>query len=235
MRFFARRKQPMAQPRKVQTRELFLIDGSSFLYRAFYAMKPLHTRDGVAVHAVYGFARMLKKLIDTFSPEYMCIAWDSRGATVRHELLPSYKAQRQAIPQDLSHQKELIQELIDLVGIAQIAQVGIEADDLLYALAKKFSSTVKRVVIVTTDKDLAQLVDETVVLYDAFKEKVVDRAAVVEQFKLQPERLPVYFALIGDASDNIPGVAGIGPKTAQPLAERFSTIAELYRVVRNFC
>src|SRR5579864_8579722 len=140
---------------------VLLIDGSSFLYRAYYSLKPLHTLQGIPVQAVYGFCRMMKKIIDTFKPHYVALVWDSKGKTTRHEIYPEYKATRQAPPSDIFDQKEYIIQFADLIGMKQVAQTGIEADDLMFSLAKDWSSFAeatadRSVVFVTLDKDMGQ-------------------------------------------------------------------------------
>ncbi len=207
---------------------IYLIDGSSFLYRAYYALGTLTAPDGTPVQAVYGFCRMIKRAIDKFSPEYMAVVWDSPGKTVRHELFEAYKATRQAVPSDLFQQKELIKEFADLIGLKQYAVTGIEADDLLASLARELSTTGHPVVIISSDKDLGQLVTENVKLYDPFKDKILDVEALEKAYGFPLTKLPFYYALVGDASDNIPGVRGIGPKTATTLVQQFDSLDDLY-------
>src|SRR3989338_6167476 len=141
---------------------VFLIDGSSFLYRAYYGLRPLHTRDGQPVQAVYGFCRMIKKLIDKFQPEHMVLVWDSKGKTERHQIFPEYKATRQAPPSDLFEQKEYIVEFAQLIKLHQCMQAGIEADDLMYSLAKQWQTSGGNVVIITSDKDIGQMLNSNI-------------------------------------------------------------------------
>ena len=220
---------------------LFLIDGSSFLYRAYYGLKPLHSPAGVAVQAVFSFCRMIKKLIDTYGPEYIALVWDSKGKTTRHEIFPAYKATRQAPPSDLFEQKEYIITFADMIGMPQVSQVGIEADDLMYSLAKEWISSSlakdsqerldKAVVFVTLDKDMGQALTlgEHVYLLDAFKEQFSDAAAMEAKMGFPVGKMPFYFALLGDASDNIPGVRGIGKKTAADLVNQFDSLEDMYK------
>jgi DNA polymerase-1 len=208
---------------------LFLIDGSSFLYRAYYGLRPLHTKQGIPVQAVYSFCRMIKKLMDTFNPRYMALVWDSKGKTARHEIYPEYKGTRQEAPSDLFIQKEFIQKFADLIGLSQIQQVGIEADDLMYSIAKDYENSDTTVVLITSDKDMGQVLSmRNVQLFDAFKDQFIDRAAFVQKMGFEPEKLPFYFALVGDTSDNIPGVPGIGPKGATDLVTQFASLEDAY-------
>lgn len=207
---------------------VYLIDGSSFLYRAFYALKPMVTPSGTHVGAVYGFCRMVKKIIDTFKPEYLALVWDSKGPTQRHELYKEYKATRQAAPMHLFDQKFLIQDFADQIKLAQIEKAGYEADDLLYSLARDFKQKGYRVSLVTTDKDLGQALNSNIVLYDAFKQETHDKAALEAHYGFPLEKLAFYFALTGDSSDNIPGVRGIGPKGAKDLVTQFDSLSDLY-------
>ena len=208
--------------------QIFIIDGSSFLYRAFYALKPMTTPQGVPVGAVFGFCRMMKKIIDTFNPTQFIIAWDSPGATERHALLPSYKETRQAMPNDLRAQKDVIKQFADTIGIYQAEQSGIEADDLMYSLAQDYAKRGYEVILVTTDKDLGQTITETIFVYDAFKEEHLDLTAFETKYGFAPTKLPFYFALLGDTSDNIPGVKGIGDKSATELVKQFASLEDLY-------
>lgn len=207
---------------------LFLIDGSSFLYRAYYGLQKLHTPAGVPVQAVYGFCKMVKRLVDTFKPMHMVLVWDSKGKTERHERFPAYKATRQAPPSDLFEQKELIIEFANLIGLHQLAQTGVEADDLMYSLAKWWEHKNGSVVIVTSDKDMGQAISDHTLLYDSFKEKVVDAKAFEEKMGFPVDKASFYFALVGDSSDNIPGVKGIGDKGAQELVNQFDSLDDLY-------
>jgi len=209
---------------------LFLIDGSSFLYRAYYGLKPLHTPDGIAVQAVFSFCRMIKNLIETYGPEYVALVWDSKGKTTRHELFPDYKATRQAPPSDLFEQKKYIIEFAALIGMRQVEQSGIEADDLMFSLAKEWITPDRAVIFVTLDKDMGQALalGEHVFLLDAFKKEFSDRAAIEAKMGIVVEKMPFYFALLGDSSDNIPGVKGIGKKTAVDLVNQFDSLDNMY-------
>lgn len=212
---------------------VFIIDGSSFLYRAYYAIQPITTSQGVPVNAVFGFCRMIKKLIDKYKPQHCILVWDSRGKTMRSESYEAYKATRQAAPLDLHHQKDIIHEFAQAIGLREVEKQGYEADDLMYALAKDLSEQGYFAVLVTTDKDLGQVVGDSVVLYDAFKDEFLDRIVLETKYGFPLEKLVFYFALIGDTSDNIPGVAGIGPKTAQQLVMQFASLEELYNNLDN--
>lgn len=215
------------------TKTIYLIDGSSFLYRAYYGTRPLHTPQGVPVQAVYSFCRMIKKLVDTFDPKYLVLVWDSKGPTTRHAMYKEYKATRQEPPSDLFAQKEYITKFAELIQLHQFAQQGLEADDLMYSLAKERSEQGDTVVLVTSDKDMGQALNEHTVLYDAFKDLVIDQAAFQEKMGFPSSKLPFYFALLGDTSDNIPGVRGIGEKTATELVKQFESLEDLYLHLDN--
>ena len=214
---------------------LFLIDGSSFLYRAYYGLKPLHSPSGMAVQAVFSFCRMMKKMMDLYKPEYVALVWDSKGKTTRHAIFEGYKATRQAPPSDIFEQKEHIIQFADLIGMLQVQQSGIEADDLMFSLAKDWmdSSTQdqeKSVVFVTLDKDMGQALTlgQQIYLLDAFKDQFFDAAEMQQKMGVPVEKMPFYFALLGDASDNIPGVKGIGKKTAVDLVNQFDSLEDMY-------
>ncbi|HLW72679.1 MAG TPA: DNA polymerase I [Candidatus Babeliales bacterium] len=210
---------------------IFLVDGSSFLYRAYYGLKPLHTPSGIAVQAVFSFCRMIKKMIDVYGPEYIVLVWDSKGKTTRHEMFPEYKATRQSPPSDLFDQKEYIIRFAEMIGMPQIAQVGIEADDLMFSLAKEWMiDSDNAVVFVTLDKDMGQALTlgQQMYLLDAFKEQFIDAADLQQKMGFPVEKIPFYFALLGDSSDNIPGVKGIGKKTAIDLVNQFDSLEDMY-------
>ncbi|HBL98894.1 TPA: DNA polymerase I [Candidatus Dependentiae bacterium] len=207
---------------------IYLIDGSSFFYRAYYALGSLTTPDGTPVQAVYGFCRMIKRVIDRFSPEYLAVVWDSQGKTVRHTLFENYKATRQATPSDFAVQKELVLEFERLIGLKQFMVSGVEADDILATLARDFSQQGYNVIVISSDKDLGQLATNTVQIYDPFKDKILDQETLEKAYGFPLAKLPFYYALIGDTSDNIPGVRGIGPKTAVALVTQFNSLEELY-------
>ncbi|MFC1845586.1 DNA polymerase I [Candidatus Dependentiae bacterium] len=207
---------------------VFIIDGSSFLFRAYYGVRPLHTSKGVPVQAVYSFCRMIKKLMKKFDARFIALIWDSKGKTTRHEMYEDYKATRQPAPSDIFDQKELILEFADLIGMRQIAQKGVEADDIIFSLAKERKKAGDTVVVITADKDMGQMLDEQTVMFDSFKEKIMDVAAFEEKMGVPIAKLPFYFALLGDASDNIPGVRGVGKKGALELVNQFDSLKHLY-------
>ncbi len=214
-------------------KSLLLIDGSSFLYRAYYGLKPMHTPEGAPIQAVYGFCRMLKKLMDDFNPKHMVLVWDSKGATQRHSIYPAYKATRQAPPSDLFTQKELIIQCADAIGLQQFAQVGVEADDLIYSLGLWWQQKEGTVVVVSSDKDMGQMLTKDVVLFDAFKDVFIDSAAFQEKMGFPVEKTAFYFALLGDTSDNIPGVKGIGQKRALELVNQFESLEDMYKNIHR--
>jgi DNA polymerase I len=208
---------------------IFLIDGSSFLYRAYYGMRPLHTTKGEPVHAVYSFCRMIQKLIDSFNPAYMSLVWDSKGPSTRHAMFEAYKATRQAPPSDLFEQKKHMVTFATLIGLHQEEKSGFEADDSMYAIAKEQSAQGKTVVLITADKDMGQaLCLDNVYLYDAFKYQIMDKEYFQEKMGFPVERIVFYFALLGDSSDNIPGVHGIGKKGALDLVTQFTSLEDMY-------
>jgi len=212
----------------ISRQKVLIIDGSSFLYRAFYAIKPMMTTDGKSVQAVYGFCRMIKKLIDTHKPTHAVIAWDSEGKTARHDLYPEYKAHRDAPPRDLFEQKKIIKEFADTIQMSQVAIVGFEADDIINTIALQAQEQGFDVVIVTSDKDMRQIVSTGCTIFDPFLDRILDIAAIELIYSFTIDRLPLYFSLLGDASDNIPGVKGIGKVGATKLATQFSSLDDLY-------
>ncbi|MGC2310052.1 MAG: DNA polymerase I [Candidatus Babeliaceae bacterium] len=212
---------------------IILIDGSSFLYRAYYGLTPMHSAKGVAVQAVFGFCRMIKKIMNTFKPHYMALVWDSKGKTVRHELYENYKSTRQAPPSDLFLQKELIQQFADLISLKQIEHPGIEADDLMFSLAQDLRKQGYNILLITSDKDMGQMVEGDIIIFDPFKDSFIDAKKLEEKYGFPISKLVFYFALIGDSSDNIPGVRGIGPKGATDLVKQFDSLTDLYNNIEK--
>lgn len=209
---------------------LYIVDGSSLLYRGYYGVKPLHAPDGTPVQAVYVFCRMMYKLIDEHHPSSLVIAWDSPGKTVRHEWFVNYKVNRQAPPSDLFEQKKLIQEFCTHAGIAQVMRDGVEADDIMFSLAHdwRVRFPAGKVVLVTSDKDMGQMVNDDVIWYEPVKDVWYDVQTLTQKLGYPIAKIPFYFALVGDSSDNIPGVRGIGEKTARDLVLQFDTLDDLY-------
>jgi len=216
-------------------KKLFLIlDGNALLHRAWHALPPLTTKNGLVVNAAYGFAMVLEKMLETRSPEYMAVAWDLPGKTFRHEKYEDYKGTRETKEQELYDQIPMIQEILEAFDIPSYEAEGYEADDVIGTLAKKMDKKPEvEVQIVTGDLDALQLVtDGTKVLFfqkGISETKLYDIKAVKERYGLTPEELIDYKALKGDASDNIPGVSGIGDKTATDLIQKFGTLEQMYK------
>jgi DNA polymerase-1 len=207
---------------------VYLIDGSAYIYRAYHAVQPLSNSKGLQTNAVFGFINILRKLLREKDPKFIAVAFDSRGKVFRHDMYPEYKANRAAMPEDLVEQIPYIKEFVASSNILCLEEGGIEADDLIASAAIALSAQGYHVVIVSGDKDLLQLVNESVEMWDPMKDTLMNIAAVEAKYKVTPERLLDMFALVGDSADNIPGVPGIGPKTAEKLIAEFETIDGLY-------
>jgi DNA polymerase-1 len=199
----------MATPRKV-----WLVDGSSYLYRAFFALPPLTTSTGIPTGAVLGVLNMLNKLLKDEDPELIAIVMDAPGRTFRDELFEEYKAHRPPMPDDLRSQTEPLLEAITALGLPLLRMTGVEADDVIGTLAERAAREGFEVVISTGDKDMAQLVNDRITLVNTMFDTKLDRAGVKTKFDVMPEQIVDYLALVGDTSDNIPGVPKVGPKTA---------------------
>ncbi|MGD2160370.1 MAG: DNA polymerase I [Gammaproteobacteria bacterium] len=206
---------------------VILVDGSSYLFRAFHALPPLTNSKGQPTGAVYGVINMLRKLRDEYKPEYMAVVFDARGKTFRHELYKEYKATRPPMPDDLQAQIEPLHQLIRAMGLPLICVDGVEADDVIGTLAKKATSKKKEMLISTGDKDLAQLVSPHVTLINTMNNEVLDESGVEKKFEVPPERIIDYLTLVGDTSDNIPGVPKVGPKTAAKWLKQFESLDNL--------
>ncbi len=207
---------------------LYLIDGSAYIYRAYHAIAPLTNSNGTPTNAVFGFANMLRRLLKEKQPRYLCVAWDSRGPVFRHEIYPQYKANRPPMPEDLALQIPHIKALVNGYNIVSLEEQGVEADDIIASLALKVSRQGQPVVIVSGDKDLLQLVGGNIVLWDPMKDKTMIPEEIVKKYGISSESLLDYFSLTGDSSDNIPGVPGVGPKTAAKLIGEYGSLDALY-------
>jgi DNA polymerase-1 len=210
-----------------ETKPLVLVDGSSYLYRAFHAMPNLSNSRGQATGAVYGVANMLRKLLADYAPERIAVVFDAPGRTFRDDLYAEYKANRPPMPDALAGQIELIHRVVTAMGLPLLMIEGVEADDVIGTLAAGAAAAGEPVVISTGDKDMAQLVDDRVTLIDTMKDARYDRAAVIDRFGVPPERIVDYLALVGDVSDNIPGVPKVGPKTASGWLQQYDSLDNL--------
>jgi len=197
--------------------DIYLIDGNSYVYRAFYAVKGLTTAAGLPTNAVFGFVNMLMKIIKDKKPDAIAVSFDTPAPTERHRLYEAYKANRAEAPDELVRQLPYIRKLVSAFNIKTFELPGYEADDVIGTIAKHFGAEGHRVYIVTADKDMLQLVDDNILIFDPMKDRVLDTAYVTEKFGIGPERVTEFMALTGDTSDNIPGVKGIGEKTAREL------------------
>ena len=204
--------------------QLILIDGSSFLFRAFHAVPPLTNAQGQPTNAVYGVSNMLRKLINDYNTPYFAVVFDAPGKTFRHDLYEQYKAHRPPMPDDLRVQIAPLHELIRSLGLPLIIEHGVEADDVLGSLAQNAERQGFKVIISTGDKDMAQLVTDHISLENTMTNTKMDVQGVVEKFGVQPEQIIDYLALMGDTVDNIPGVPKVGPKTAAKWLQEYGSL-----------
>jgi len=206
---------------------LILIDGSSYLYRAFHAIPPLTNSQGQATNAIQGVINMLRKLINDYKPDYVAVVFDAKGKTFRDDMYDQYKANRPPMPDELRTQIEPLHAIVRAMGLPCIVETGVEADDVIGTLAQQAAASGIRSVISTGDKDMAQLVNEHITLINTMNNKTLDRNGVIEKFGLPPEQIIDYLALIGDTSDNIPGIPGVGPKTAVKWFTQYGSLDEI--------
>ncbi|HIF9205708.1 TPA: DNA polymerase I [Photobacterium damselae] len=207
---------------------LILIDGSSYLYRAYHAAPNFTNSEGQPTGAVYGVINMLRSMLRQFSTEHIAVIFDAKGKTFRDDMYPEYKANRPPMPDDLRCQIEPLHNVIRAMGLPLICIPGVEADDVIGTLAYQASQQGMPVLISTGDKDMAQLVDDNVTLINTMTNVVMDREGVVEKFGIPPELIIDYLALMGDKVDNIPGVPGVGDKTATALLQGIGGLTKLY-------
>ena len=207
-----------------------IIDGSSYLYRAFYALPNLKTSSGLNSGAIHGFANMLNRILNEYSPKYLVMVFDAKGKNFRHDIYDEYKANRNSMPAELSEQTGAIINLVKALGVMVIQQKGVEADDVIASIARQIKIKNSKTIISSGDKDLAQLVDENTILMNNFDSKVLDVEGVKEKFGVWPNQIFDYLCLVGDTSDNIPGVPKVGPKTAVTLLEQYN---DLDNIIEN--
>lgn len=209
-------------------KSLYLVDLSSFIFRAYYAVRPLSSPQGVPVNAVYGVVTMLKKLIESRKPDHLVVCGDRPEKNFRYEIYPEYKANRGAPPEDLVPQFDLIKEFVRTWPIRVIDKVGFEADDVIATLVEKYRSDPEmEIFIVSQDKDLMQLVGPHVCLYDTMNDRILREPEVLEKFGVTPDKVVDVQSLCGDPTDNIPGIDGIGPKTAAKLIGEYGSLENL--------
>ncbi|MCR4624296.1 MAG: DNA polymerase I [Alphaproteobacteria bacterium] len=210
-----------------------LVDGSNFIYRAFYALPQLTAPDGNPVGAVYGFCSMLISLLGKHESDLFCVALDAGRDTFRREIYPEYKNNRDETPADLKSQFPILIEACRAFGIPVIETVGYEADDIIATIATKLSRQNYEVRIIASDKDLMQLIDEDIYLFDPIKSKIIKEKEVLEKYGVAPHKMVSLQALMGDSTDNIPGIQGVGPKTAAKLLNQFQSLENIYTEIEN--
>ena len=206
---------------------LILIDGSSYLYRAFHALPPLMTTNGQATGAIKGVVDMIRKLFEEYPSDHAAVVFDAKGKTFRDDLYDEYKANREAMPDDLRAQIEPLYDIIDALGFPRLVVPGVEADDVIGTLAKQAEALGWSTVISTGDKDMAQLVTPAITLVNTMNDSKMDEQGVYDKFSVRPDQIIDYLALVGDTSDNIPGVPKVGPKTAAKWLAAYDTVDEL--------
>ena len=208
-------------------KKLIIIDISNYIFRAFFAIRPLHAPDGTPVNAVYGVLSMIHNMILKHKPTHILIAKDTKEGSFRKEIYPEYKANRSAPPDELIPQFGLVDELIRALGIPEIKMANYEADDVIGSVAIQWKNDFDEILIASGDKDLMQFVDGPIKMLDTMKEIIYERENVKDKMGVYPEQIVDYLSLIGDSSDNIPGVPGIGPKGAQGLLEDFGSLEKI--------
>ncbi|OUR98917.1 DNA polymerase I [Halobacteriovorax marinus] len=209
---------------------LIIVDISSFIFRAFYAIRVLHSPAGVPVNAVHGVLSMLLKLLSKYQPTHILLARDTKGGSFRNELYPEYKANRSAPPEELIPQFDLIKQLIDHMGLPSSTMAGFEADDLIGSACVQWKDSFDEILIASGDKDLMQFIGDNIRMLDTMKDKIYDREGVFEKMGVYPNQMVDYLSMVGDASDNIPGMKGIGAKGAAKLLAEHGTLEKCIEI-----
>lgn len=213
--------------------EVILIDGSGYIFRAYHAIPRLSNASGFPTNALFGFSRMLLKLLSSITSNRIVLVFDASRKTFRNEIFGGYKAHRDECPEDLVPQLPLFRQIGEALGVLTVDRLGFEADDILATLAERFSSASIPCVVVSGDKDLLQLVTDRVVVWDPMKDRFFDKEAVKEHLGVAPEFIADYLGLVGDTSDNIPGVSGVGPKTAASLIASYGGVEDILSALDN--
>ena len=214
-------------------KEIYLIDGSAYLHRAYHAIKNLSTSTGHPTNATFGFTRILLKLLKEKQPEYAIVFFDVKGPTFRHKMYKEYKANRPPMEESMAVQIPDIKKVVNVLNIAIVEKQGFEADDLVGTYSRLFQEQGFKIVMVTGDKDFIQLVTEDCLLWDPMKDKEIDIAKIKEEFGVTPVEFIDLLGLSGDKSDNIPGVPGVGPKTASSLIAQYKSIDNIYNNIED--
>ena len=212
----------------VKKEPVYLIDGNAYIYRAYHAITALTNSSGLPTNAVLGFTNTLLRVLRDKSPQYLAVAFDAKGPTFRHDFYPEYKANRPPMPDDLIPQIPYIKQIVTAYNLLIMEEQGVEADDLIASAARVLAEAGQPVVVVSGDKDLLQLVSDNITFWEPMKDSVFDGDAVFGKYKVPADHLLDLFALMGDKSDNVPGVAGVGPKTAEKLINEFGSLDGLY-------
>lgn len=212
---------------------IYLVDGSSYIHRAYHAIRDLTNSKGFPTNAIYGVLRMLIKLLKEKAPRYVSVVFDSKGPNFRHQIYPEYKANRPPLPESLVVQIPIIKELVAALGLHSLEMEGYEADDLIGSLARAFEREGYHVVVVSGDKDLKQLLSPNISMWDPMKDQQIDYETIKRELNLEPGQLVDVMALSGDSIDNIPGVPGIGEKTALKLIQEFGSLEKLFSSIEE--
>jgi DNA polymerase-1 len=207
---------------------LFLIDGSAYIFRAYFAIPPLTNAAGLPTNAIFGFTNILLKFLKQYQPEYVAVALDAGRVTFRNEMFAGYKGNRPEAPADLVPQFPYFRKILDALNVPLLELPGYEADDIIATLCERMCGQNCELVVVSSDKDLMQLVTNGIKLLDSAKDRWIGKEQVLEKFGVAPEQVIEVMGLMGDAIDNIPGVKGIGEKTAGALIQHFQTLENLY-------
>jgi DNA polymerase-1 len=213
---------------KSANKTIYLVDASSYIHRAYHAIRDLSNSKGLPTNAVFGFTKMLMKLLDEKSPEYVAVAFDVKGPTFRHEIFQDYKATRPPMPEDLAVQIPYIKEVVAGLNLKGLEMEGYEADDIIGTIAGLARDQGLNVVIVSGDKDFRQILSENTVMWDPMSEKLIDYLTLKREYGIEPEQIIEVMALSGDKTDNIPGIPGVGEKTATDLIQQFHSIENLF-------
>ena len=209
-------------------KNIFLIDGSGFIFRAFYALPPLTSPDGIPINAVYGYCNMITSIVEKFKPDQLIVVFDTKKKTFRNDIYKFYKSNRSEPPEELIPQFSIIREATEAFDLPQIEMDGFEADDIIATYAKEAQKKGIEVTILSSDKDFMQLINNQTKMYDTMKNNYIGINEVKKKFGVEPSKVVDVQSLAGDSIDNIPGISGIGVKTAAELLNKFGTLENVF-------
>ncbi|WP_343183422.1 5'-3' exonuclease [Buchnera aphidicola] len=218
--------------KKYKKNLLIIVDGTNYLYRSYFAFKNFKNKKKEPIGVIYGILIMLKKIFNKYNPKKIIIVFDHKKKTFRNKIYKKYKSNRPNIPLDLKKQIKNVKKIIKYIGIPILKIPGFEADDIIGTLSKKYFKYIKKILILTNDKDMTQLINKNVKILDN-NSKIIGKKEVIKKYGVKPKLIKYFLAIVGDRSDNIPGIPGIGIKTTQKILKKFKSLKDIYKNLKK--